>query len=195
MNIMKTTLDNMKEMLGGIATKEMIDRLVALGFFDAPASIKHHGNHQGGLFQHSFNVAEILMKLTEQNNLTWDRPESPAIIGFFHDLCKLDDYACIVEEEPVELFGGKTKGGKYNWEHNNWKDFTGHGDKSVMIAATLLQLTEEEVHCIRYHMGAFTPSDQWEYYTRSIHSFPNVLWVHHADMIAAHIVEVAGDEG
>jgi len=31
---------------------------------------------------------------------------------------------------------------------------------------------------------------EWAYYTRAIHQFPNVLWVHHADMIAAHIVGV-----
>ena len=133
-----------------------------------------------------------MVELTEHNKLTWQRPESPAIIGFLHDLCKLDDYVCIVDEAPVELFGGKTKGGKSHWEHNSWKDFTGHGDKSVMIAATLLQLTEEEVKCIRYHMGAFTDKAEWEYYTRAIHDFPNVLWVHYADMVAAHIVE-AGD--
>lgn len=26
-------------------------------------------------------------------------------------------------------------------------------------------------------------------YTRAIHKYPNVLWTHHADMIAAHIIE------
>ena len=34
--------------------------------------------------------------------------------------------------------------------------FCGHGDKSVMIASMITKLTEEEVMCIRYHMGAFT---------------------------------------
>lgn len=188
----KTKLDKMKEMLGEFAPL-LMNKLVELGFFDAPASISHHGNNPGGLFQHSFNVAEILLKLTEQNQLKWQRPESPAVIGFLHDLCKCDNYICVIDEEPIELFGGKTKGGQVHWEHNPELQFTGHGDKSVMMASTLLQLTEEEMNCIRYHMGAFTDKAEWAYYTRAIHRFPNVLWVHHADMIAAHILEVGSE--
>lgn len=41
--------------------------------------------------------------------------------------------------------------------------------------------------CIRYHMGAFTDKEEWQDYTRAIHRYPNVLWTHQADMIAAHI--------
>ena len=26
------------------------------------------------------------------NNLKWERPESPLIVGMFHDLCKIDSY-------------------------------------------------------------------------------------------------------
>lgn len=54
---------------------------------------------------------------------------------------------------------------------------------------TNMARAEEEVMCIRYHMGAFTDSGEWNYYTRAIHKYPNVLWSHHADMIAAHIIE------
>lgn len=186
----KTKLDTMKEGFNGLIGKVEIEKLVEMGFFDAPASISHHGNNPGGLFEHSFKVAEILNTLTKQNQLKWQRPESPAIIGFMHDLCKCDNYVCVVDEEPIELFGGQTKGGKVHWEHNPEPQFAGHGDKSVMMASTLLQLTEEEMFCIRYHMGAFTDKAEWAYYTRAIHQFPNVLWVHHADMIAAHIVGV-----
>lgn len=38
-------------------------------------------------------------------------------------------------------------------------------------------------------MGAFTDKEEWNNYTRAIHKYPNVLWTHHADMIAAHIIE------
>ena len=78
--------------------------------------------------------------------------------------------------------------GDYNY--NNETLFKGHGDKSVMMLASLMQLTEEEVACIRYHMGAFTDKEEWNDYTRAIHKYPNVLWTHHADMIATHIMEV-----
>ncbi len=38
-------------------------QMVALGFFEKPASIKHHSNHPGGLCEHSVCVAEAAMEL------------------------------------------------------------------------------------------------------------------------------------
>lgn len=143
-------------------------------FFSQAASTKYHGNYPGGLFDHSYNVAKALVRLTEANNLQWERPESPYIIGMFHDICKTDNYM-------------RDAHGKY--EYNTETLLKGHGDKSVMILASLTSLAEEEVMCIRYHMGAFTDKEEWNNYTRAIHKYPNVLWTHHADMIAAHIIE------
>lgn len=143
-------------------------------FFSQAASTKYHGNYPGGLFDHSYNVAQTLVRLTKDNDcVQWERPESPYIIGMFHDICKTDNYL----------------NGMDGYEYNTDTLLKGHGDKSVMILAALLPLTEEEVMCIRYHMGAFTDSGEWNYYTRAIHKYPNVLWSHHADMIAAHIIE------
>ena len=76
------------------------------------------------------------------------------------------------------------------WEHNPDTPLKGHGDKSVMLLSQFYRLTEEEIMCIRYHMGAFTVASEWNDYTGAIHRFPNVLWAHTADMIAAHITEV-----
>ena len=145
------------------------------GFFTAPASTKYHGCYEGGLFDHSYLVMENLVKLTELNRLEWERKESPYIVGLLHDLCKVNQYRemDVGEENP--------------YEYRTDTLLTGHGDKSVMVASTLLQLTEEEMICIRYHMGAFTEKTEWDYYTRAVHKYPNVLWTHHADMIATHV--------
>jgi hypothetical protein len=51
-------------------------------------------------------------------------------------------------------------------------------------------LTEEEVACIIYHMGAFTDSKEWGDYNNAIRKYPNVLWTHQADMIASQIMGV-----
>lgn len=51
----------------------------------------------------------------------------------------------------------------------------------------LIDLTEEEKMCIRYHMGAFTEKSEWEFYSRAVRRYPNVLWTHTADMIASQI--------
>lgn len=59
-----------------------------------------------------------------------------------------------------------------------------------MLLSQYLQLTMEEILCIRYHMGAFVDQKEWNDYTLAIHECPNVLWTHTADMIAAHILEI-----
>lgn len=148
-------------------------------FFLQTASTKYHGNYESGLFDHSYNVAESLIMLTQRNGLKWQRPESPYIVGMFHDICKIDSYELDYEG---------------NYQYNTDTLLKGHGDKSVMILASLITLTEEEVMCIRYHMGAFTDKEEWNDYTRAIHKYPNVLWTHHADMIAAHILEREGSK-
>lgn len=43
-------------------------QMVALGFFEKPASIKHHSNHPGGLCEHSVCVAEAAMELCRTNH-------------------------------------------------------------------------------------------------------------------------------
>ncbi len=149
-------------------------KLVEMGFLEAPASTCHHLAIAGGLMKHSLNVANALIDLTKKMNLNWSRSESPIIIGLFHDLCKCDCY------KKAYIAG-------YEW--NDETLFKGHGTKSVMLASTLLQLTEEEVACITYHMGAFTDKNEWTDYSRAIRKYPNVLYTHTADMIATHIME------
>ena len=159
-------------------TKDQTLTLIKNGFCSAPASTKYHGSYEGGLFDHSMNVAEALVQLTEENGLQWERPISPVIIGVLHDLCKIDQY--LYDEAS----------GTYRF--NNDLPIKGHGDKSVVYCHEMLglDLTEEEEACILYHMGAFTEATEWNNYTSAIHKFPNVLWTHHADMIATHIMEV-----
>lgn len=164
---------SMMDFMGDYVTNDVIDRLRDMNFFTAPASTKFHGNYEGGLFTHSFVVARTLVELTDCNNLMWERKESPYIIGMFHDLCKTDYYI--------------SNGTGHAWERNDDCLLKGHGEKSVMLLSQFYTLTEEEIMCIRYHMGAFTPKEEWSDYTRAVHTYPNVLWTHHADMIASHV--------
>ena len=95
-----------------------INKLVKLGFFTAPASTKYHGAYEGGLFDHSFITAKTLVELTERLELKWERPESPYIVGIFHDLCKCDNY--------ISHAFDKT------YSYNPNIIIPGHGDKSVI---------------------------------------------------------------
>ena len=159
--------------------KDILDALLERGFFVAPASTRHHGNYMGGLAEHSIAVCDYLLELTRYNKLKWERRDSPVIVGLFHDLCKMDNYNRKAELESQ--FSGPL------YEYNEDTLFTGHGIKSAVIAGSLLRLTEEELACIVYHMGAFTESSEWKNYTRAIKRYPNVLWTHQADMLATHV--------
>ena len=162
-----------KELLGDLIDHEFVEWLERIGYFDVPAGLKHHSTYHGGLFNHSLQVVHELTTLTKDLGLTWARGESPAIIGLFHDLCKTDDYVWNNQEEW------------YEW--NKDALYAGHGEKSLIILAGKLSLTEEETLCIRYHQGAFVDKNEWAFYTRAIQRKENVLFTHMADMIAAHI--------
>lgn len=144
------------------------------GFFTTPASIHHHGLHEGGLFDHSLTVTKELLNLTERLELKWQSERSPYIVGMFHDLCKIDNYKS--NDNCNEA-----------WEYNNASLLTGHGEKSVIMLQQHMQLTEEELLCIRWHMGAFDDKSNWNSYGRAVTKCPNVLYTHTADMIAARI--------
>lgn len=154
-----------------------LTKLGKIGFFNSPASTKYHGAYEGGLFDHSLEVTKSLVELTEKLGLEWERPESPYIVGMYHDLCKCDLYMWDIETDKY----------KYNPEII----IPGHGEKSVMILQRFISLTDEEIACIRWHMGAYeTDTKMWEYYGRAIERYPNVLYTHTADMIASKIVGV-----
>ena len=158
------------------AMEEALDKL-GMGFFEAPASTKYHGAYKGGLFDHSYEVTEALLELTERLGLQWDDPRSPYIVGMLHDLCKCDNYMV-------------RQGGEYLYRDD--LVLTGHGDKSVILAQQVMAsigvcLTEEELLCIRWHMGAFDDKENWGPYGRACEKYPNVLYTHTADMIASKV--------
>ena len=161
-----------KRFMGKFSTPELLGNLVARGFFTAPASTKYHGNYEGGLFDHSLIVASELVNLTKGMKLEWCNERSPFIVGMFHDLCKADMYEL---DEDTGMY-----------VHRADPTFPGHGAKSVFILSQLMQLTEEEVYCIRYHMGAYE-KEEWNHYGAAIERYPNVLFTHTADMVAARI--------
>lgn len=166
---------------------DMLDWLVSKGFFTAPASTKYHGAHEGGLFQHSAAVMKALVGLTESCHLDWQNERSPYIVGMFHDLCKIDQYRNTSYGLTLD---GQPLHNPCEWEYNPHTLLKGHGEKSVMLLSQFYTLTEEEILCIRYHMGAFTPKEEWNDYTGAIHAYPNVLWTHRADMLASHVAGI-----
>lgn len=160
--------------------------LVENGFFVKPAAISHHGNYKGGLFDHSFEVMEVLTELTQRCEIQWQDERSPWIVGMFHDLCKMDDYIDENAEGIVVMGTGSPVSNDPKWGKNSESVLTGHGNKSVMMLSQFMTLTEEEIFCISFHMGAYE-TDRWNQYDAAIKKYETVLWTHTADMYASKV--------
>ena len=60
--------------VGFVLPNDVERKLNELGFFNAPASMKYHLSYEGGLFEHSMNVAMSLLDISCKLQLNWQRP-------------------------------------------------------------------------------------------------------------------------
>ena len=161
---------------------DLLQWMDANGFFEAPASKRHHGAEPGGLAKHSVNVFKRLIMLNaeeseRQQSLNYDL-ETLAICGLLHDLCKIDAYRKVGFEGINE--------------YQLTKNFpAGHGEKSVILILQFMHLTQEEILAIRWHMG------QYDFYARgggydldnAFRQSKLAVMLHLADMMATHFDE------
>lgn len=135
----------------------VIDKLDELGFFEAPASTMFHLNEPGGLALHSLNVykeAVLIAKMQERLKPELQVPSDSLIIAaLLHDVCKAEIY------KSVEKW---RKDASNRWESYRGYDVDysnlplGHGEKSVIrLLQWGLEMTDEEIMAIRWHMGAW----------------------------------------
>jgi len=151
----------------------LVAELKKTTFYTDPASTRFHCSYEGGLYEHSKHVMDNLLNLTVSQRLKWEDPESPHIIGMAHDICKIGAYL-------PDGYGG----------YYYYKDQPqGHGSLSVRRLLQYIDLTDEEISCIRWHMGAFDKEENWNRYTAALRKYPNVLWTHTADMMATNFDE------
>lgn len=118
----------------------------------APASTRYHLAHDGGLLEHSVNVATTLLKLRE--TLATDLAvESCVIVGLYHDLGKVG-----MPGQPYYLPNPS------QWHIRNQgiryiinQDIV-HLDiatRSLYILAQHMTLRDDEAQAIRYHDGQY----------------------------------------
>ena len=98
-----------------VVSDDLMEYLMAYGFFTAPASTKYHGNYEGGLLEHSYMVTKYLLTLTQDNHLIWRKSRSPYIVGMFHDLYKIDQYRHPASDLVVD---GMLLPDPSKWEYN-----------------------------------------------------------------------------
>lgn len=167
------------------------------GFFESPASAQGHGAYPGGLVEHSLNVYDAAMATRESMlQLRPDieaqlKPESIAIAALLHDVCKTDFYKRVKRKKRNEI-GIFEEVETYEIHDENFP--VGHGEKSViMLLRSGLDLTEEEMCAIRWHMGPWNLSrDDEKFYRQSHRNTPLPAIIHVADTLASSIIERPG---
>lgn len=157
-------------------------------FVRSPASVKYHGNYSGGLFDHS--LAVYLAAIRNSNNYGIKESDVNFIACMFHDLCKVGKYK--IKEETIA--GIKTASYEYN------RDYVGieHGAESLRRLLTIETIKDIEEFlpeawqlAIAYHMGVFDVSDtEMKNFSSLTEKYPEILLLHHADMIATKIYKL-----
>lgn len=180
----------------------VIEDLEKDGFFEAPASSGHHLNIQGGLCQHSLNVCKAgLMiweglKTLDPSGVNNAKRESVIIATLLHDVCKTNIYKRTVKKRKNKLG---------QWEDSegysvSYKDFPmGHGEKSViMLLCSGLELHDDEMLAIRWHMGAWginmNSYEDLRNYDTARQKYPLCSIIQSADSLAAAIMETTAED-
>ena len=166
---------------------ELIEFIQKTDFFKAPASTRFHGDHEGGVVEHSIKVYEILKHKVETNiEPIKVSEESLIIIALLHDLCKANFY-------KVDYRNAKNALGVWEKVPYYTVDDTipyGHGEKSVMMITEYMKLTSEEKYCIRWHMGFTEPKEQYTTLGLAYKKYPLALLTHEADLEATYFYNI-----
>ncbi|MBQ7449363.1 MAG: HD domain-containing protein [Paludibacteraceae bacterium] len=139
--------------------ENVISWLEQSDFFVAPASTVFHGNYEGGLAEHSYEVAltakdlrDMLIKRKPEIEQQVSR-ESIIIAALLHDVCKTNIYKKTTKYRKNDYNQWETYEA-YNVDYSELP--VGHGEKSVIRLLRLgLEMTDDEILAIRWHMSAW----------------------------------------
>lgn len=163
---------------------EFMQWLDSTDFFTAPASTRFHGSVEGGLCQHSINVARWLNKFADELYPGKYSKETLTMVSLFHDVCKANCYKESTRNVKNEQTGQWEKVPYFAWEE--LLPFGGHGSKSMHLLEKYVKLTDDEASAINCHMGYagvlnITPiSDAFGF-------CPLAFLLHIADMFATYV--------
>ncbi len=190
-NLKQEFIDIYKNLIKRPGADELLYYLLSdkSDFFSAPASTRYHLSKEEGLLEHSLNVYKCLKAYLERPRVKNDYglvvdPESVAIVGLLHDLCKVNVY-------KKSYRNRKDEGGKWVqvpvYEFHDDLPY-GHGEKSVYIITGFMKLTREEAFAIRYHMG-FSDTENVRNVGEAFAKFPLAFALSTADMEATYFLE------
>ena len=168
----------------------LLEWLSSTDFFKAPASTRFHGACEEGLVMHSLNVYHALMDRFFEEG---DNPESMAICGLLHDLCKANYYKTGSRNVKNEATGQWEKVPIFMVEDQ----FPyGHGEKSVYLIERFIRLKPAEAVAIRWHMGGFDDAARGGCFavSEAYNTYPLAVKLHIADLTATYLMEQGTSE-
>jgi len=152
----------------------------------APASTKYHLCEEGGLLEHSVNVAETILKL--KSAIYPDATdESCVIVALLHDLGKvgMPNNPQYIANEPTEKqkrYGYKPE---YPYRFNNNLTYLSVPVRSIYLSMKFIDLTEEEVQAIVYHDGQYVEDNR----SCATREEPLTLLLQYADSWSGFVIE------
>ena len=164
--------------------ESLINHMENGGFFTAACSSQFHLCREGGLAEHSLNVAVIIIEIAEKLDFDKKYKDSLLICGLLHDLGKMGQYGK-ANYVPNVLKSGKISESK-PFETNKELLSVPHEIRSVQIAAQFISLTEEESFAILHHNGMYGDLK----YQLQGKETPLQMLLHFADMWVSRVTEV-----
>lgn len=152
----------------------------------SPASTKYHLCEEGGLLEHSVNVAETMLKIKAAiaPEIT---DESCVIVALLHDLGKTGmpgkpQYLINEPSEKQKKYGYKPD---YPYRFNSELTYLSVPVRSIYLALQHISLTEEEVQAIVYHDGQYVEDNR----SCATHEEPLTLLLQYADSWSGFVIE------
>ena len=171
--------------------KEQFDKLITFmetqtAWLTAPASTKYHLCKEGGLLEHTINVAETMLKIKAAiaPEIT---DESCVIVALLHDLGKVGmpgnpQYLNNELSEKQQNSGYKPD---YPYKFNSDLTYLSVPVRSIYLALQYISLTEEEVQAIVYHDGQYVEDN----HSCATREKPLTLLLQYADSWSGFVVE------
>lgn len=164
---------------------ELLAWMQTTDFFVAPASTRYHGACENGLVMHSLNVYKVLVNRFSDSG---ENPESLAICGLLHDLCKANFYKAGFRNVKDDETGKWEKVPSFSVQDA----FPyGHGEKSVYLVERFMRLKPAEAIAIRWHMGGFDDAVRGGSFaiSEAWRNYPIGPMLHIADLEATYLLE------
>lgn len=188
----------------GADIEKLLKKLENSDFFYAPASVKYHSAHEGGLCAHSLAVYDAYIKLIESlkdtcpmDPICFDK-DSIKIVTLLHDISKMNKYEPSLKNSKVYCEDGdKTDAlGRYKWVSEwGWATrenaflYGSHEMTSEFIARQFIPLTIDESVAILHHMGGMHWDSAKDNISAVYGQYTLATLLHLADMMATYIFE------